>query len=140
MVLHLIAKAAAHQVRPGRTSASRMVPFPSGTGYATRSLQWRNASRSALALVECVRNTLARAEKLPTNPAEAETVVRAEVKNRVRRSGRGNVSRAVSELVRAGLLTRHYQGYRVDHQNRRAQRQLVYTVTKDARLALGRSA
>lgn len=67
-------------------------------------------------------------------------MIDAEVRNRVRESGRSNVSRAVSELVRAGLLTRHYQGYRVDHQNRGAQRQEVYTITPEARSALGRSA
>lgn len=54
--------------------------------------------------------------------------------------GRSNVSRAVSDLVRAGLLTRHYQGYEVDHQNRGAQRQVGYTITPEARSALGRAA
>jgi len=55
----------------------------------------------------------------------------------VRRSGRCNVRRAASDLVRAGLLRRHYQGYRVDHENRGAQREAVYTIVEQA-LPLGR--
>ena len=59
-----------------------------------------------------------------------------EIEARILRSGRTNVSRAVSDLVRAGLLHRHYQGYRVDHPNRGAQREAVYTIAPDVRLAL----
>ena len=59
-----------------------------------------------------------------------------EVRKRVRSSAVCNVSRAVSELVKAGLLNRHYQGYRVDHENRGAQRQAVYSLTADARRLL----
>lgn len=92
-----------------------------------------------LALVDGVRSELARAGILPADASQARSLIDAEVKNRVRRSGRSNVSRAVSELVRAGLLTRHYQGYRVDHQNRGTQRQAVYTITPEARSALGRA-
>jgi predicted transcriptional regulator len=60
----------------------------------------------------------------------------AEVRERVRASGMTSISRAVSELVRAGLLKRHYQGYRVDHENRGAQRQAVYTIPPFVRGAL----
>ena len=70
---------------------------------------------------------------------DAEQAARAidnEVRERVRRSGRCNVSRAVSDLVRAGLVRRHYQGYRVDHHNRGAQREAVYTITEAAARAL----
>jgi hypothetical protein len=34
--------------------------------------------------------------------------------------------------VNAGLLRRHYQGYRVDHRNRGGQRHAVYTLIGDA--------
>ncbi|EQB10428.1 hypothetical protein L288_03875, partial [Sphingobium quisquiliarum P25] len=71
--------------------------------------------------------------------AEAERRVEEEVQSRILRSGRTNISRAVSDLVRAGLLRRHYRGYRVDHPNRGAQREAVYTITPEARLALARS-
>jgi len=62
-----------------------------------------------------------------------------EIEARILRSGRTNVSRAESDLVRAGLLHRHYQGYRVDHPNRGAQREAVYTIAPDVRRALAGS-
>lgn len=43
---------------------------------------------------------------------------------------------AVSDLVRAGLVHRHYQGFRVDHHNRGAHREAVCTIAEDARPAL----
>ena len=79
--------------------------------------------------VETVRAELAKANELPIDPIEADRVVDDRVRQRVRRSGRCNVSRAVSDLCRVGLLRRHYQGFRVDHQNRGAQREAVYTIT-----------
>jgi hypothetical protein len=36
-------------------------------------------------------------------------------------------------------VRRHYQGYWVDHQNRGAQREVVYTIMPAAAAALGRS-
>lgn len=45
---------------------------------------------------------------------------------------------AWSDLVKAGLLRRHYQGFRVDHPNRGAQREAVYTVLPEVRRALAR--
>jgi predicted transcriptional regulator len=59
-----------------------------------------------------------------------------EVRERIRQSGRCKVSRAVSDLVRAGLIRRHSHGYRVDHHNRGAQREAVYTITESAASAL----
>jgi hypothetical protein len=40
--------------------------------------------------------------------------------------------------VRAGLVKRHYQGWRTNHHNRGAGREVVYTVTPDALAALRR--
>ncbi|MFC3443526.1 hypothetical protein ACFOKF_20420 [Sphingobium rhizovicinum] len=81
-----------------------------------------------LALTERVRAEMAKQGETPSTAAIEE-----EVKLRVRASGKSNLSRAVSELVAAGLLRRHYQGFRVDHLNRGAQRQAVYTLTGLAR-------
>ncbi|MDO6414366.1 hypothetical protein Q4F19_08235 [Sphingomonas sp. BIUV-7] len=39
----------------------------------------------------------------------------------------------------ARLVTRHYHGYRIDHSNRGAQREAVYTIAPDVRLTLARS-
>lgn len=61
-----------------------------------------------------------------------------EVRERLRRSDRTNVSRAVSDLVRVGLLRRHYRGYRVDHHNRGAGREAVCTLTAAAKQTLGK--
>jgi hypothetical protein len=137
MVLNLIAKAA------GGNSGSAG-PYVIAGGQRTPLRDWlcdslvpmaqRDARR--LIIVKEVRDALAEQNSLPDDPAEAARVVDLEVRARVRRSGRCNVSRAVSDLVRAGLLRRHYQGYRVDHHNRGAQREAVYTITDVAAGAL----
>jgi hypothetical protein len=75
---------------------------------------------------------------LPGDPEIAEQLIATEVRGRARRSGRTNISRAVSDLVRAGFLRRHYQGYRVDHENRGAGREAVYTILPTVKRALGK--
>lgn len=89
-----------------------------------------------LGLAARARADLEKAGTLPADPVAAQAAIEAEVRHRIRLSGRTNVSRAVSELVRAGLVRRHYQGFRVDHHNRGAQRHAVYAVTEEARRAL----
>lgn len=93
-----------------------------------------------LALTARVRAELAEQGGLPLDPGAASIAVEEQVKLRVRASGKTNLSRAVSEMVAAGLLRRHYQGYRVDHHNRGAQRQAVYTLTGLARILIAPSA
>lgn len=75
-----------------------------------------------------MRAMLATNDQLPDDPAAADLAVETAVSAHIRASGMTAISRAVSELVRAGLITRHYQGYCVDHVNRGAQRHAVYTV------------
>lgn len=94
----------------------------------------RDARRRAI--VDEVKASLKDRQLLPEDPQRAERLIEEEVRMRVRHSGRCNVSRAVSDLVRADLLRRHYQGYRVDHYNRGAQREAVYTITPHAAHAL----
>lgn len=137
MVLNLIAQAA------GSNSGSAG-PYVTNGGQRTLLRDWlcdslvpmaqRDPRRRAI--VAEVRSSLASRNMLPADPTETDRIVEREVRTRVRRSGRTNVSRAVSDLVRAGLLRRHYQGYRVDHHNRGAQREAVYTITEAAALAL----
>src|SRR3546814_1224550 len=74
---------------------------------------------------------------LPMDEGQATAMVEDAIREQVRASGKTNVSRAVSELVRAGLLKRHYQGYCVDHHNRGAQRQAVYVLAGCARGLIG---
>jgi uncharacterized protein YciW len=73
-----------------------------------------------------------------TDPADLDRQFDEQLQARIIRSGRTSISRAVSDLVKAGLLRRHYQGYRVDHPNRGAQREAVYTVLPEVRRALCR--
>lgn len=86
--------------------------------------------------MEAVRAELA--EALPIDLAEADRILEKKVRERMRRSGRCNVSRAVSDLCRVGLLRRNCQGFSVDHQNRGAQREAVYTVMPEALAVLRR--
>lgn len=90
-----------------------------------------------MALVDRVRDELRKTGRLSGDNVADEALVQDEVRTRVRASGKTNLSRAASELVKAGLLKRHYQGYRVDHLNRGAQRQAVYTLTGRARALVG---
>jgi len=93
----------------------------------------RHQRRDTVAKVQA---SLAAAGELPADPAEAERVVAAQVSERIRDTGMTAISRAVSELVCAGLIERHYQGFLVDHENRGAQRHAVYTITPAVRAAL----
>lgn len=139
MVLNLIAKAA------GSNSGSAgpyvidddnsRIPLRDWLCDSLVPMAKRDARR--LIIVEEVRASLAEQNALPDDKLEAARIVDGEVRERVRRSGRCNVSRAVSDLVRAGLVRRHYQGFRVDHHNRGAQREAVYTITEAAAGALG---
>lgn len=86
-----------------------------------------------IALVERVRDDMCKTGQLTGDPDRDDPLVQEEVLIRARASGKTNLSRAASELVKAGLLKRHYQGYRVDHPNRGAQRQAIYTLMGRAR-------
>lgn len=89
-----------------------------------------------LALTDRVRDELQREGKLARDPVEAALLLEQEVRDRIRMSTKTNLSRAVSELVRAGLVRRHYAGFRVDHQNRGGHRHVVYTLAGQARCLL----
>lgn len=136
MVLNLIAKVAG----PGGSAG----PIVRREGAAVSIRDWlcdalmpmghREPKRVALA--SRIRDELTRTASLPADPAAAEAAIVSEIRERLRASGKTNVSRAVSDLVRAGLIVRHYQGYCLDHHNRGGQRQAVYTLTPIARQLL----
>jgi hypothetical protein len=88
------------------------------------------------ALVDRVKADLTRLGQLPADSDEAARIIEQEVRERVRASGKTNLSRAVSELVGAGLLRRYYKGYAVDHKNRGGQRHAVYALCGKARCLL----
>src|ERR1700712_2314084 len=137
MVLNLIAKAAgANSVSAGPYvfEADRRITLRDWLCDSLVPMAQRDPRR--LRIVEEVKTALLEQNALPRDRIEADRVIASEVKERVRRSGRCNVSRAVSDLVRAGLVRRHYQGFWVDHHNRGAQREAVYTITPAAAAAL----
>ncbi|WCP15941.1 hypothetical protein sphantq_04431 (plasmid) [Sphingobium sp. AntQ-1] len=136
LVLNLIAQKAGRNgsLGPYVQSAQRRVPVRDWLCQALAPLAQRDCRR--LAMIKAARAEMMSNPARPKNPAELERQVEEEVRLRILRSGRTNVSRAVSDLVRAGLLRRHYQGYRIDHLNRGAQREAVYTITLEIRQAL----
>ena len=133
MVLNLIASIAGPDGRAG--------PLVVTDGSAATIRDWlcdalapmgsRDPRR--LALADRVQSELFIDGRLPADAAAAKTIIDDELRQRIRTAGKANVSSAVSDLVRAGLLHRHYQGYRVDHYNRGARRQAVYTLSRVAR-------
>lgn len=136
MLLNLIA-----EVADGKGSAGPLVRTQSGfvplrdwLSDTLAHMAMRDPKRRArFAEVE---SELRKTGRLPADDAVARRMIETEVIEQVRASGKTNLSRAVSELVRAGLLRRHYEGYRVDHQNRGAQRQAVYSLAGAALLLL----
>ncbi len=136
MVLTLIAKAAgvSGQVGPYVGEGKHQVPVRDWLSEALIPLAQRDRRRHAV--IKAVQAELAAKGELPQDSVLASERIDQEVRARIRRSARCNISRAVSDLVKAGLLRRHYQGYRVDHPNRGAQRQAVYTLAAGVRTAL----
>ena len=137
LVLDLIARLAREKGKAGPwiPDGEALVPVREWLCDALAPMAARNPKR--LALAEQVRASLKADGRLPDDPDKAAQMIDFEVRERVRTSGLTGVSRAVTELVNAGLVTRHYQGYRVDHENRGAQRHAVYTVPPSVRDALG---
>ncbi|WP_395336418.1 hypothetical protein WBP06_19685 [Novosphingobium sp. BL-8H] len=138
MVLDLIARVAGRDGAAGPLvrDGEQRVPIREWLSAAIAPSAARHHYRKAT--IEAVRADLAQRGLLPADAGQAEHLVEMEVADRVRISGMTAVSRAVSELVRAGLVKRHYQGYRVDHHNRGAQRHAVYTVSAAVLAALAR--
>ena len=136
MVLNLIAEAAGEGSRAG--------PYVDVEGERHAIRDWlcdkllplAHRDRRRLDIIARVRADLEGRGLLPKDETRAAKLLECAVREHVRKSGRCNVSTAVSDLVQAGLVQRHYQGYRIDHANRGAQREAVYTLTPDARRAL----
>lgn len=139
MLLTLIMEASASSGRAGPyvRVANDDVPIRDWLCDAMNPVGRREPRR--LRMLARVRAELAAAGALPNDPKAAEQAVDAEVRERLRQSGRTNVSRAVSELVRAGLVQRFYKGDYVDHHNRGGQRHAVYIVAEEIRRALSKT-
>lgn len=59
---------------------------------------------------------------------EGNSVAAIDEKEKTHSTAATNVSRAVGDLVRAGLIERHYAGYATPHENRGGGRHAVYTL------------
>ena len=63
-------------------------------------------------------------------------MIETEIEDAVLVTGKSNVSRAVSDLVRAGLVRRHYAGRVTDHVQRGGGRHAVYKVEPEVLAAI----
>ena len=140
MVLNLLAQAARPDGSAGPLVASNgeLVLLRDWLCDALAPMADRDPRRRAL--FDRTRADLKRRAALPACDDDARAMVTQEARARMRTSGKTAISRAVSELVAAGLMRRHYQGYAVNHENRGAQRQAVYTLARPVWALLGRSA
>lgn len=139
MVLDLIARVARPNGEAGPVvrDGTALVPIREWLAAAIAPSSGRHHQRRAVE--DRIRRTLSEQGSLPKDPQAAARVIGDLVQERVRETGMTAISRAVSELVAAGLIRRHYQGKIVDHENRGAQRHAVYTVTDAVRSALSGS-
>lgn len=78
-------------------------------------------------------------DRLGGNTQADEALIAGAVEEQVLAAGRSNVSRAISDLVKAGFLSRHYAGYATSHANRGGGRHAVYSVEPHILAALGRT-
>jgi hypothetical protein len=126
LVLQLVSEAADGRGQSG--------PFVSRAGQLALLRDWlctqllpmseQNGRRAALRarVTASIQNQL-------TGNAQADAArIDQAVEEQVLAVGRANVSRAISDLVRAGLVTRHYAGYATNHRNRGGGRHAVYVV------------
>lgn len=136
IVLNLLAKAAdsAGVAGPYVVDEGHRVPVRDWLGKAMMPMALRHHRRQAIRR-SLVADLKAR-DAMPDNADDVEVLLDRLMSDLLRLSARCSVSRAVSDLLRAGLVRRHYQGYRVDHANRGAQREAVYTLVPEVRAAL----
>ena len=128
MVLGLIAEAAASNGRAGPfITADPAGTVPSSVRITLRD--WLAGQLIPLAARDHRRSALrARVAKRLGARGIDTALVEAVVEEEALAIGKANVSRAVSDLVRAGLVRRHYAGRVTDHTNRGGRRLAVYAV------------
>lgn len=135
-VLNLLAEQAGpgHEVGPFIRDEDEVLPLRSWVGKRLARLSGRSERRKRIE--QRVREELA--EKLPTDLFEAQKIVDAAVEERVRSIGADNFSRVVTELEKAGFVSRFYAGYRTNHPSRGGLRNLVCVLDADVTAALRR--
>ncbi len=122
MVLGLIAEAA----RPDG-QAGPWVAGPDGVRQPLR--EWVAEKLVPLAARDHRRAAMRRKVEQRLGPRACDTrLVDAALEEEALAVGKANVSRAVSDLVKAGFVQRHYAGRVKDHRNRGGGRHAVYIV------------
>lgn len=134
MVLNLISEVADEKGKAGPFVARGPAPMPIRDWLCEQLMPLSSRDDRRRRLRESVAAGLAERRAGPVD----EALVEAAVHERALAVGKTNVSRAVTELVRAGLLRRHYAGWCKDHANRGGGRHAVYTVDAEALSALRR--
>lgn len=127
LVLQLVTEAADSMGRAGplvRDGSNRPLYLRDWLCTQLQPLSERNDRRSALRAR--VMETLG--DRLGGDAEADKTMIAEAVEEQVLAAGRSNVSRAISDLVKAGYLKRHYAGYATNHTNRGGGRHAVYVV------------
>lgn len=137
MVLQLVAEIADDQGHSGPfvRRGSSVVLLRDWLCSQLLPLSEQNVRRAALR----ARVAASLADRLTGDPQLDAITLDEAVKEHVRSAGRTNVSRAISDLVRAGLVSRHYAGFATNHCNRGGGRNAVYVVPYAIRCLLGRA-
>lgn len=135
-VLNLLAEQAGpgSKVGPFITDEGETLPLRVWVGKRLARLSGRSARRKRLE--QRIRQELA--GKLPDDLFEAQKIIDAAVDEHVRATGADNFSRVVTELEKAGYVSRFYEGYRTNHSNRGGLRNLVCVLDADVSAALRR--
>lgn len=138
LVLQLVAEAADAGGRAGPFVQFTQSPMTLREWLCRQLLPLSNQGGKRAALRLRVEMSLRPA--LTGNAKVDRELIDQAVEEQVLSVGRANVSRAISDLVRAGLVTRHYCGYATNHHNRGGGRHAVYVVTSDVLSLLRRPA
>lgn len=138
LVLQLVAEATARAGRAGPFVQTPNGPMGLRDWLCTQLMPMseRNVRRTALR----ERVVAGLSPRLIGDPEHDEPIIAAAVEEHVLAVGRANISRAISDLVKAGLLRRHYAGYATNHVNRGGGRHAVYEIEPETLAALGKAA
>jgi len=122
-VLNLLAEQAGpgSRVGPFIQDEQEVLPLRVWVGKRLSRLSGRNQRRRKLE--QRIREEMV--GKLPDDMLEAQKIIDAAGDQHVRASGADSISRVLSELEKAGLVRRYYQGNRTNHANRGGLRNLV---------------
>lgn len=120
----------------------RVGPFVGETGVpvrdwlATTLVPMTAHHRRRQGLLTRMRAELA--ESLPPDPQMAEAQLAERLQERALAAAKSNISRAMTELEKAGFIERYYAGYRTNHPHRGGRRTAVYKLRPETVAALRR--